>query len=71
MVLDVGNWDASRTINTPGQLGDPFSAQYRDLFPLCDGGHAAGDPTDARALAECALAINRLDFRFVHPGRGH
>ncbi|MFN5484461.1 MAG: penicillin acylase family protein, partial [Bradyrhizobium sp.] len=24
MVLDVGNWDASRTINTPGQSGDPF-----------------------------------------------
>jgi penicillin amidase len=34
MVLDVGNWDASRTINTPGQSGDPFSAHYRDLAPL-------------------------------------
>jgi penicillin amidase len=34
MVLDVGAWDASRTINTPGQSGDPFSGHYRDLAPL-------------------------------------
>lgn len=32
MVLDVGNWDASWTINAPGQSGDPGSAHYRDLF---------------------------------------
>jgi len=31
MVLDVGNWDASRAINTPGQSGNPHSAHYRDL----------------------------------------
>ncbi len=34
MVLDVGNWDASRVINAPGQAGDPFSPHYRDLAPL-------------------------------------
>jgi penicillin amidase len=34
MVLDVGAWDASRTINAPGQSGDPFSGHYRDLAPL-------------------------------------
>ena len=34
MVLDVGNWDASWTINAPGQSGDPDSPHYRDLFPL-------------------------------------
>lgn len=38
MVLDVGNWDASRTINTPGQSGDPFSGHYRDLAPLWAAG---------------------------------
>lgn len=32
MVLDVGNWDASRFINTPGQSGDIDSAHARDLF---------------------------------------
>lgn len=39
MVLDVGRWDDSVIINTPGQSGDPFSPHYRDLFPLW----AAGD----------------------------
>jgi penicillin amidase len=34
LVLDVGAWDNSRAINTPGQSGDPFSTHYRDLFPL-------------------------------------
>ncbi len=32
MVVDVGNWDASRVINTPGQSGDPRSPHYADLF---------------------------------------
>ncbi len=34
MVLDVGDWDASWTINAPGQSGDPASPHYRDLFPI-------------------------------------
>jgi len=34
MVLDVGDWDASLAINTPGQSGDPASPHYADLFPL-------------------------------------
>jgi penicillin amidase len=34
MVLDVGAWDNSRTINTPGQSGEPDSAHFRDLFPV-------------------------------------
>lgn len=38
MVLDVGNWDASRVINTPGQSGDPESRHYRDLAPLWAAG---------------------------------
>ena len=39
LVLDVGRWDDSVAINSPGQSGDPFSPHYRDLFPLW----AAGD----------------------------
>jgi penicillin amidase len=38
MVLDVGQWDNSMIINTPGQSGDPMSAHYRDLFPLWAAG---------------------------------
>ncbi len=34
MVADVGDWDASVAINTPGQSGDPASPHYRDLAPL-------------------------------------
>jgi penicillin amidase len=34
VVLDVGNWDNSRAINTPGQSGDPDSPHYRDLAPM-------------------------------------
>jgi penicillin amidase len=38
MVLDVGAWDNSVFINTPGQSDDPMSPHYRDLFPLWAGG---------------------------------
>ena len=34
MVVDVGNWDATRVVNTPGQSGDPASPHYRDLAPV-------------------------------------
>jgi len=33
LVMDVGQWDNSMAINTPGQSGDPASPHYRDLFP--------------------------------------
>ena len=32
MVVDVGAWDESVAMNTPGQSGDPESRHYRDLF---------------------------------------
>jgi penicillin amidase len=32
MVLDVGSWDDSVAMNSPGQSGDPLSPHYRDLF---------------------------------------
>ncbi|MBC7520315.1 MAG: penicillin acylase family protein, partial [Sandarakinorhabdus sp.] len=38
MVLDVGAWDNSVVINTPGQSGDANSPHYRDLFPLWASG---------------------------------
>jgi penicillin G amidase len=34
IVMDVGAWDNSVVINTPGQSDDPMSAHYRDLFPM-------------------------------------
>jgi penicillin amidase len=38
MVADVGAWDNSRVINSPGQSGDPASPHYDDLFPLWANG---------------------------------
>ncbi|RFU71488.1 penicillin acylase family protein [Peribacillus saganii] len=32
MVLDVGKWDNSIAVNSPGQSGDPESKHYDDLF---------------------------------------
>ena len=34
LVMDVGAWDNSVAMNTPGQSDDPLSAHYRDLFPM-------------------------------------
>jgi penicillin amidase len=31
MILDVGDWDSSIAVNTPGQSGDPDNPHYRDL----------------------------------------
>ncbi|WP_333829186.1 penicillin acylase family protein [Pararhodobacter sp.] len=31
MVIDVGAWDSSLFVNTPGQSGDPESSHYNDL----------------------------------------
>jgi penicillin amidase len=32
LVMDVGAWDNSMVVNTPGQSGNPASPHYRDLF---------------------------------------
>ncbi|MSO74788.1 MAG: penicillin acylase family protein [Alphaproteobacteria bacterium] len=34
IVIDVGDWDKSKWINSPGQSGDPRSPHYGDLAPL-------------------------------------
>ena len=57
MVVDVGNWDGSRAINTPGQSGNPANPHYRDLadtwaagqyFPLLYSRSAVERATRAR-----------------------
>jgi penicillin amidase len=37
-VLDVGNWDQSRAVNTTGQSGNPMSPHYFDQNPLWSTG---------------------------------
>ncbi len=51
MVCDVGNWDASVTINSPGQSGNPNSPHYRDLFPIW-----AADEYVPMAFGDTAIA---------------
>jgi penicillin G amidase len=34
VVMDVGAWDNSVAMNSPGQSDDPLNAHYRDLFPM-------------------------------------
>ena len=63
MVLDVGNWDASVTINTPGQSGDPFSPHYRDLAPLWAVGEYIPLLYSREAIERNARAVIRLTPR--------
>jgi penicillin G amidase len=37
-IIDLGDFDRSIAINTPGQSGEPASRHYRDLAPLWDAG---------------------------------
>jgi penicillin G amidase len=32
--VDVGEWDSSVVMNSPGQSGDPASPHYADLYAL-------------------------------------
>ena len=64
MVVDVGNWDATRVVNTPGQSGDPASPHYRDLAPLWARG-------DYFPLVYSRAAVERSTLQRVRlePGR--
>jgi len=61
--MDVGDWDKSVAVNTPGQSGDPFSAHYRDLFPLW----AAGDYFPL-AFSDAAVEAAARDEFDLSPG---
>ena len=59
LVMDVGAWDNSKMMNTPGQSADPFSAHYRDLFPLwAEGSYVP--------LAFSREAVDRVSERVIH-----
>lgn len=58
-VIDVGNWDASLALNTPGQSGVPGSDHYKDLaqrwsegrhFPMLYSRGAIEKNTESRIL---------------------
>src|SRR5450830_1931996 len=61
VVVDVGNWDNSKAVNSPGQSGDPDSPHHRDLadkwlngeyFPLLYSRKAVEKATVQRIVLE-------------------
>src|SRR5262249_52148416 len=60
MVLDVGNWDQSVVINTPGQSGNPFSPHYRDLPRLWANGDFVPLVYSREAVERMAREVIRL-----------
>ena len=51
-------------VNTPGQSGDPFSAHYRDLFPLwASGAYVPLDYSRAAVNRDAELVVS------LAPGR--
>lgn len=60
MVVDVGAWDESRWINTPGQSGDLSAAHGQDLAPLWAAGAHVPMVYGAAAVAAATEATWRL-----------
>lgn len=59
-VFDVGAWDNSMFINTPGQSGDYTSSHYRDLFPTWAEGGYAPLPFSREAVDRAAKRVITL-----------
>jgi penicillin amidase len=64
LVMDVGAWDNSVAMNTPGQSDDPMSAHYRDLFPMW----AQGSYVPLR-FSRAAVDRDAEDVIHFSPGR--
>jgi penicillin amidase len=60
MVVDVGNWDASRFILPGGQSGNPLSPHYADQFPLWQRGEGIAIPWSEAAVHRATRATLRL-----------
>lgn len=63
LALDVGEWDSSRVVNSPGQSGDPRSPHYADLlnlwannesFPLLYSRDAVEEAVEQRIVLKAA-----------------
>jgi len=59
-IFDLGNWDNSLAINTPGQSGQPGSRHYSDLLPLWEAGQYFPLVYSTQAVEENAADILTL-----------
>lgn len=72
LIMDVGNWDASVAVNTPGQSGDPSSEHYADLTALWAAGKYFPLLYHADAVAAATASIVRLiDAGIPEPKEGY
>ena len=60
IIVDVGNWDASLAMNSPGQSGDPRSPHYRDLFGEWAADRAFPLLFSRQAVVEATTQLIRL-----------
>ncbi|MBO1330203.1 penicillin acylase family protein [Streptomyces sp. VRA16 Mangrove soil] len=68
LVVDVGAWDHSVAMNTPGQSGDPHGEHYADLFEQW-----AGDGSFPLLYSSAAVekrAVRTIALRPSAPGVG-
>jgi penicillin amidase len=69
MVLDVGDWDRSVTVNAPGQSGDASSPHYADLLQTWGAGQYVPLLFTRAAIDQAAEAVMRLQPEAVRPHR--
>ena len=60
MVIDVGNWDASRYVLPGGQSGNPLSPHYSDMLPLWRRGEGVPIAWSAAELDKATVAELRI-----------
>jgi penicillin amidase len=60
MVVDVGNWEASRYVLAGGQSGNPMSPHYDDLLPLWEKGEGIPIAWAPESVASAAAATLHL-----------
>ena len=60
MVIDVGNWDASRYVLPGGQSGNPLSPHYSDMLPLWRRGEGVPIAWAAAEVEKAAVAELRI-----------
>jgi penicillin amidase len=60
LVIDVGNWEASRFVLPGGQSGNPLSRHYGDQFPLWQRGEGIPIAWSAAAIEQTTRHTLRL-----------
>lgn len=63
MVVDVGNWDASRFVLPGGQSGNPVSPHYDDQLPLWQRGEGVSVAWSPTKVEQATRTVLRLEPR--------